>query len=255
MTDRNIVLFGASRGIGRALAEEYGASDTRLVLCSRDFDALEELCAGIATRGGTAWPLRCDVTDPDDMRRAVDSARAHLGTIDLVIFNAGIDAASWMKDVRTGDWHRIHETNVIAMVSAMERVFPVLIEQGRGVFAGVGSLADVRGFPGSGAYCASKAAVARLLESARVEMRSHGVQILTVRPGFVRTDMTAKNEFHMPFLLSPGRAARIIRRGIAKRKRVISFPLRLVLLTRLVGILPARLFDMLAARARPEQRA
>lgn len=253
MTDRHIVIFGASRGIGRALAEEYGASDTRMVLCSRNIDALEELCARIAARGGTAWPLRCDVTDADDMQRAVAAALEHLGTIDLVIFNAGIDAASWMKDLQVAGWRRIHETNVFGMVSAMERFLPVLIQQGRGVFAGVGSLADVRGFPGSGAYCASKAAVARLLESARVEMRSHGVHVLTVRPGFVRTDMTAKNEFHMPFLLSPGRAARIIRRGIAKRKRVIAFPLRLVLLTRLVGLLPALLFDILAGRARPEQ--
>ncbi len=250
--DRNIVIFGCSRGIGRALAEEYARRGARLVLLSRDQDAIAELQRAIEAQGGEAWSRNCDVSDAEDVQAAVSYARECLGGIDVAIVNAGVGGPEWMRDFRASEYRRVMETNTFGIANVLEVLIPVMRAQGGGVIAGVTSIAEVRGFPGSAAYCSSKAAASTLLESARVELRDFGIRVLTVRPGFVRTAMTAKNEFFMPFLMSPARAARIIRRGIERRRRIIAFPWPTVLLSRIVRVLPNALYDFAARRARSE---
>lgn len=251
--DRNIVIFGCSQGIGRALALEYARTGARLVLLSRDVESIRDLQRGIKQEGGEAWYRRCDVTSPDDVSDAVAYARKCLGGIDVAVVNAGLGGPEWMQEFHAEGFRRVMETNAVGIANALEALIPVMRRQEGGAIAGVSSLADVRGLPGSASYCSSKAAASILLESARVELRELGIRVLTVRPGFVRTAMTADNEFHMPFLMSPERAARIIRRGIARRRRVISFPWPTVLAASIIRMLPAAVFDIIVRRARAPQ--
>lgn len=249
--DRTIAIFGCSRGIGRALAEEYARRGAKLVLLSRDVEAIRDMTRAFKDAGGQAWYRRCDVTVHDDVREGIAYARKCLGSVDVVVVNAGVGSPEWMKDFHAADFHRVFETNTMGIARALEECIPVFQRQGGGVFAGVTSIAEVRGFPGSASYCASKAAASRLLEAARVELYPLGIRVLTVRPGFVRTAMIQDNEFPMPFVISPQRAARIIRRGIARRRRVIQFPWPTVLLSRIIRVIPNVLYETAARRVRP----
>ncbi len=246
----SVLIFGASRGIGRALALEFARGGSRLLLCSRDRDALGELTEEIHALGGEAQWMSCDVAIAEDVRRVVGRAVEIFGKLDCAVMNSGVGAPEWMKNFTTEKLRRSLDVNVIGIGNAFEHLIPVFSRQGGGVFAGVTSLADVRGYPGSASYCAGKAAASRLLESARVELKQYGIDVVTIRPGFVRTDMTAKNEFTMPFLMEPRQAAQIIRQGLIKGKRFIQFPGPIVWITRLIHILPARLFDILSRKSR-----
>ncbi len=252
--DQKILIIGASRGIGAAVALEYARRGAHVVAAARDMNALAAIVDKANGLGGTIDVLQCDAAVPEQVRDTIRNALALLGRVDVGIYNAGVGSPEWMSDFTAQRTAAVFAVNTHGLAVAMEALFPLLREQGGGVFAGVSSLADVRGYPGSAAYCASKAAASTLLESARIELRPLGIHVLTIRPGFVRTAMTAKNEFHMPFLLEPDRAARIIVRGIERRKTLIQFPWQIALATRLIRILPNFIFDFLARRSR-EQRA
>ena len=114
----------------------------------------------------------------------------------------------WVKDFNSENFKKVFETNTFGIAHALECLIPIMKKQGYGKIAGVTSLADVRGYPGSSGYSASKAAATRLLESARIELKKFNIRVITVKPGFVKTPMTDKNEFIMPFKIQPERAAR-----------------------------------------------
>ena len=250
MPIQNILILGASRGIGRALAIEYAARGCALALAARDVDALRELTRELGKLGGKIVYHRCDVTDRAQVHATVEHAKKALGRIDLAILNAGVGEPGWVDGMDAGRVETVFGVNTLGIVYALEALVPVMKKQGGGVIAGVSSLADARGYPGSAAYCASKAAASTFLESARIELRGSGIRVVTVRPGFVRTDMTAKNEFHMPFLLEPAKAARIIRRRIAMGLSIVQFPWPVVFATRVARIAPNFLFDRLLRVAR-----
>ncbi len=126
-------------------------------------------------------------------------------------------------------------------------LLPDFIKNKEGLLAGVSSLADNRAY-GTTFYNASKAALTIFLEGLRLDMKKHNVQVLTVKPGFVKTPMTDQNNFKMPFLLSAEDAADIILKGIEKEKKIIQFPFATVLLTRIVGLLPLSVYEFLFCR-------
>ncbi|MBL0175763.1 MAG: SDR family NAD(P)-dependent oxidoreductase [Ignavibacteria bacterium] len=254
MSIHNVLILGASRGIGRALAIEYATRGCALALAARDVDALRELTRELGKQGGKIVYHRCDVADRAQVHATVEHAKKALGRIDLAILNAGVGEPGWVDGMDAGGVETVFGVNTLGIVYGLEALVPLMKKQGGGIIAGVSSLADARGYPGSAAYCASKAAASTFLESARIELRGSGIRVVTVRPGFVRTDMTAKNEFHMPFLLEPAKAARIIRRRIAMGLGVVQFPWPVVFATRLARIAPNFLFDRLlrAARRRGE---
>ncbi|MCL6096997.1 MAG: SDR family NAD(P)-dependent oxidoreductase, partial [Bacteroidetes bacterium] len=138
--------------------------------------------------------------------------------------------------------------NVLGIIYWIEQLLPEFLQRKNGTIVGVSSLADNRGYSCSGFYCASKAAVTNYLEGLCVELKPHGIKVVTVKPGFVKTPMTDQNKFKMPMLMSPEKAASKILTGIKKEKRVIQFPLPMVLLTRIVGLIPGRLYEWLAVK-------
>ena len=124
-----------------------------------------------------------------------------------------------------------------------------MMKRNNGMFLGVSSLADSKGYSKSGFYSASKAAASIYLEGLTAELRNYNVKVITVRPGFVKTPMTDKNEFEMPFIMSPQKAVKIILDGIVKEKRMIQFPWQIVFATRLIPFIPNWIFEKLESKS------
>jgi NAD(P)-dependent dehydrogenase (short-subunit alcohol dehydrogenase family) len=241
--EKNVIIFGSSQGIGEALVYEYASYGANLVLLSRNAEAIQRISEEINSKGGKAYFKKCDVSVFEQVQDGIDYSLNKLGSIDIAIFNSGISIKQWMRDFKSEEFKRTVETNTFGIAHVLECLIPIMKEQGSGKIAGVSSLADVRGYPGSSGYNASKAAATRLLESARGELKKYGIRVITVKPGFVKTAMTDKNEFYMPFLQQPDKAARIIRKGIAKGKSIVQFPLGTVILTKIAKYAPNWLFD------------
>jgi len=251
---KNVLILGASRGIGKALAYEYAKHGSNLVICSRSIDELKKISEDINTNGGKCIYFSWDVSKFPDVSRAVNFAIEKLVSIDLAILNSGVGFPQWMSDFKSDDFKQVMEVNTFGIAYALEVLIPVMKKQGYGTIAGVTSLADVRGYTGSSSYNASKAASSMLLESARVELKKQNIKVITVRPGFVKTAMSDKNEFYMPLLMQPEKAAGIIRNKIEKGLSIVQFPWPIVWATRIIKNLPNWIFDWGNRMARPGKK-
>jgi NAD(P)-dependent dehydrogenase (short-subunit alcohol dehydrogenase family) len=206
---------------------------------------LADLANYLNDNGTEAYYKKCDITIKADVENAIEFAVSKTGTIDIAVLNAGVAGSGYFENFDSENFNRIIQTNVFGMTNFLEELIPIMKGQGYGKIAGVSSLADSRGIPGNAAYCASKSAVSFLLEAARVELKSTGIKIITIRPGFVKSDMTSKNTFYMPLLMEPGKAAKIIVEGVLKGKERIAFPLPLVLISYIGRVVPAFLFEII----------
>lgn len=240
----DIYISGASKGIGRALAIEFARQGGNLFLASRDTDKLSELCAEIRSEFGSKISYSfCDVTDRNSVSESIGQAEAFLESIDIAVLNAGISGSEKFIGFNSENLKKVFEVNVFGIARGIEFLLPVLQKKGKGIIAGISSLADSKGYPGAAAYASSKSALSVMLESARIELKAYNIDVITVRPGFVKTDMTDANDFHMPLLLQADKAAKIIIEGIKRRKRIIGFPLSLVWLTALTRLIPGWIFE------------
>lgn len=254
MTHRNVLIYGASVGIGKALAFEFANAGYNLCLLSRNADAIKEHSDKINSAGGKCFYKQSDISIYEDVKGGIEFANSSLGSIDIAILNAGVGHPEWMKSFSSEGYKSIMKINAFGIAHSLEFLIPIMKKQGHGLIAGVTSMADVRGYVGSSAYTSSKAAASILLESARVELKESNITVTTIRPGFVKTAMTDKNEFKMPFLMSAEKAARIIRRGIEKKKTMIQFPFLTILGTRILKIMPNFIFDRVMRYVRPDYK-
>ena len=248
---RVAAITGASSGIGREMAIEIARRGSDVALLARRKDALEETAAAVRGEGRRAAVVPCDVRDREAVLAAFREVESALGPVDLLIANAGIGLP---VPARKWDGRRVAEVlavNVAGPAHAIEAVLPGMLERRSGRIVGISSLAGWRAFAGHGAYSGSKAALTLLLEGLRVELRSSGVGVTTICPGFIRTPMSAPNRFKMPLLMEPDDAARRIVNAIAAGRRVYAFPWPLAMAVRLTRLLPAAAWDRIAgARGR-----
>jgi len=236
---KSILITGASSGIGEALALHYAAEDVFLAICGRNEDRLESVAAACRAKGALTEIAVLDVSDCDNMRDWVqDMDDTH--PLDLVIANAGISGGTGgvMNGEPVDQARRIFNVNIMGVVNTIEPALPRMIARGQGQIALISSLAGFRGFPSAPAYSASKGMVRFYGEALRGSIRGTGVQVNVVMPGFVKSRMTDANDFPMPFLMEPGRAAEIIAKGLAANKGRIAFPLPLHLSAWFTSILP-----------------
>lgn len=245
--DKVILITGASTGIGRELALQLSNYDCTLLLTARRKTLLDELAKKIGKKCKTAV-YQLDVSDKQSVRQVYDNLISDFGKIDIAILNAGIDQKTRITNFNSEDAEITMGVNFFGLIYWIELLAPVYMKQKNGMIVGVTSLADARGFPGSGYYCASKAAASHLLESLRIDLKKYNVKVITVKPGFVKTPMTDKNDFYMPFLISVEKAAEIIIKGIKKEKPLIEFPLRTSLASKIVKYMPRSLFEYLFSR-------
>lgn len=248
LRDKTILLTGASSGIGLALSRLLAQEKAKLVLLARRGDILNRLADELKSSGRVVLPISCDVAKREDVRRACDQARAEFGQVDIAILNAGLAHREDPDRFSAEAARDVFEVNVFGVLYFIEELLPDFVRRKEGVIVGVSSLSDCRGFPRSGFYNASKAAVTFLLESLRTEVREHNIRVITVKPGFVRTPMTDTNRYPMPFEMTAEKAAGIIVTGMKKDKRLIQFPLPTVLGTKLLKAMPDALYEKIARR-------
>jgi short-subunit dehydrogenase len=246
--DKVILITGASTGIGKEMAKLLADENCSLALISRRGELLDELAGQIKTNNQNIKTFVCDVAKSGEVKKVFTEVREHFKNIDIAILNAGIGSKSSAQDYSYENAKKTFDVNVLGIVNCVENLLPDFIKHKDGMIVGVSSLADAWGWQGSGFYCASKAAATILLENLRVELKPFNIKVITVKPGFVETPMTAKNKFPMPFLMSAEKAAKIIISGIKKEKRIIQFPLPTVLGAKLMRIVPEFLFDYFSSK-------
>lgn len=238
-------ITGASTGIGLSLARELARRGWRVALAARRTELLELEVAQLTAAGHTAMALTCDVADVDAVRAAVAQVAETWGHIDLAIANAGLGDPTPIAQMQLADAEYIMRVNFMGMLHLFDAVRPAMLERQSGHFVGVASLAGFRGLPMSGVYSASKAAMQAFLESARIELRTHGITVTTVNPGFVKTPLTDRNTVAKPFMMSAERAAVIVANGLERRVPEVNFPLPTATAMRMLRLLPNWLFDLL----------
>lgn len=246
LNNKIILITGASSGIGHELAFQLASYKCKLILIARRKELLDGLSEKIKSKCEVAV-YQSDVSDKNHTISTYNDIIKKFGRIDLAILNAGLDQKTRITNFNSDDAVKTMGVNFFGLVNWIELLIPVFMNEKRGMIVGVTSLADARGFPGSGYYCASKAAASHLLESLRVDLKKYNVKVITVKPGFVKTPMTDKNQFYMPFLMDVEKAVKIIIRGIMKEKSLIEFPLRTKAAARIVKCLPQPLFEAIFA--------
>ena len=211
----NAIITGASTGIGRALAVELARGGVAVGLVARSEERLNALADEIRAAGGTAAVAPVDVSAREAVFDAVRAIESELGFIDLAIANAGIGQER--DDLDSAEY--LYRVNLFGATALFRAVLPAMRERGRGHLVGIASMAGYQAFPGRGAYCGSKAAMRLELEALRAELGPEGIAVTTVNPGFIRTPLTDRHEFDMPFLMDAEPAAR---RSWSPRKRALS---------------------------------
>lgn len=244
---QRIFLTGASSGLGEALARHYARSGAVLGLAARRGDQLSALAAELSS---TCHIYPLDVTDADALAAAAADFICRAGAPDIVIANAGISIGTLTEEKNDlASFARVMETNVLGMANTFHPFIAAMRRERRGRLVGIGSVAGIRGLPGAGAYCASKAAASAYLESLRVELHGSGIKVSTIIPGYIETPMTAVNTYPMPFILPVDAAARLIIRRIERGASYAVLPWQMAIVARALHLLPNFLFDRLFARA------
>lgn len=244
----NILITGASSGIGAALAHAYAGPGIRLILTGRDAIRLAESAAACRARGATVLERIVDAADTAAMRAFMEEMGA-AGRLDLVIANAGVSGG--FKDWTAFDAYvrEVVNINIGGVLNTVNPAIPVMIRQGGGQIAIVSSIAGLLAMPGAVPYSSTKHFVRAYAEELRGRLAPEGIRVSAICPGFVVSRMTARNKFPMPFLMDTDRAARIIVHGLAANKGRIAFPWPMLAMVRLLGLLPYPLLDRLLRRA------
>ncbi len=249
MRPRTVFLSGASSGIGHALALEYARRGAHVALAARRKEPLEELARAIEGAGGKAFVVPVDVSDPAAVKEAVIAAERALGSLDMVVANAGIGHSGHAARLTMDSVNEIIDVNIRGAFATILAAVPIMLLQGHGHLVGVSSLAGRRGLPTSGAYSASKAALSVFLETLRIDLAPSKIRVTDVQPGFVATPMTEKNKHPMPFKWTRDKAARVIATRLERAPAMIAFPWQLTLATSFARLLPSWIYDRVVGGA------
>jgi short-subunit dehydrogenase len=251
-----VFITGASSGIGQALAARYAQLGWRLAIVARRRELLTAWAAAEGLDDTRCRSYAADVSVPDSIIDAGRRCLEELGVPDVVIACAGVSIG--IDTAERADLDVMAETfalNNTGMAATFHPFMAPMRARRAGTLVGIASVAAIRGLPGHGAYCASKAAVVAYCESLRVECRRHGVRVVTLLPGWIATPLTSVNRYPMPFMLQADafavRAVRAISAGVSYRV----IPWQMGLVSKLLRLLPNRLFDRLFAnRGRKPRR-
>lgn len=245
---KNYWIVGASTGIGRALAVALLTRGDRVVVSARSRERLLEIAAeaGVGAEACTVVP--CDVTDARSVADAFQTATAALGKIDVAILNAGTYTPASDADISVESYGQVFDVNVLGVVRLLEHLVPAMRAGGGGHIAMTSSLTGYIGLPHAAAYSATKAALISMAESLHSELAPSGIRVTVINPGFVDTPLTERNDFPMPFLISPEAAAGAIVRGLDAGRFEIRFPWQMALVMRFLRLLPYGLYFRLARR-------
>lgn len=224
-------LVGASEGLGLALAQQLSRAGAEVILSARSADRLAE---AVDTLPGRARAVVCDVSDD----ASVASAAQDVGEIDGLVYLAGVYWPTRAQDWNAAQVTAMCDINFTGCARVVGAVLPEMVKRGQGHVVLTGSLSGFRGLPGAIGYAASKAGVMTLAESMYCDLRGSGIDVQVANPGFIRTRLTDKNDFSMPFLMEPEQAARAMFEHMGTGRFKTSFPTLFSWVFRLSQFLP-----------------
>ncbi len=240
LANKKIWIIGASSGIGAALATELSRHGARLVLSARRETELAKLCESMPR------PSEICPADVSDAKALNDIAAKH-GPFDSVIFLAAIYEPGLLEQMSPDSARKTVDINIMGALNTVAAVYPAMKAARKGQIVLCGSVAGYCGLPNSQPYSLTKAAVMNLTQTLRVEARPHNVDIKLISPGFVRTPLTDKNDFDMPFIIEASDAARIIAKGLTARAFEIHFPKRFTWIVKLLALMPYPVYFRITA--------
>jgi sorbose reductase len=197
---KRALVTGASSGIGKRVAIAYAEAGAEVALAARHAEALAVVADEIAAAGGRAVPIRCDVTQPEQVSGMLDLVTAELGGIDIAVCNAGIITVTPMLEMPPEEFQSIQDTNVTGVFLTAQAAAKAMVRQGQGgVIINTASMSGhIINIPQQvGHYCASKAAVIHLTKAMAVELAPHKIRVNSVSPGYILTELVEPySEYH-----------------------------------------------------------
>lgn len=243
-------IIGGGSGIGAAVARLLADRGWTVAISGRRMEKLQE----VAGKHPSIHPFPMDVTDEKAVNATSQRIVSELRRIDLFLFSAAAWEPMTVGNYDLGQFRTVVDTNYLGVIRCANAVQPQMEKQGGGHFAVVASVAGYFGLPRSAAYSSTKAALINLLETMRTEVAPRGIVVRMIAPGFVKSELTAKNDFPMPFLMETDDAAHRIVDGLTESDRFeIAFPKRMVWLMKTVRALPYPIFFWLTSKMLPKQ--
>lgn len=250
------LITGASSGIGRELSLWFAKRGTKVYATGRRLERLQQLAEDARALGGVVEPVKMDVTSGRKAIEQIVAIDAQCSGLDLVVANAGIGVFSPAKNLSWDNVERLIHTNVLGAAATLSAVVSKMVARHRGHLVGIASLAAFRSLPSLSAYCGSKAFLAMFLRSLRIDVRSTGVKVTNIYPGFVKTEMSAGDNQpleKMPFILEASEAADRIGKAILRGATEYAFPWQMSLPMQAMRLAPDAMIGL--AFAPPKKRA
>mgnify|MGYP000371474380 CR=1 FL=1 len=237
-------VIGASSGIGLAVARALQQQGARVAISARREEVLQQL----KSDEGFEWSFPLDVTEPASLRAAFQSLQQVAGRVDRILFMSAGYSPMTLDDLELEELKQIVDINLVGAFNLIQVTLADLKRQERAQLAFCASVAGYRGLPNAQPYGSTKAALINLAESLRVENLNTGLDVKVINPGFVKTPLTDKNQFDMPFIIEPEAAAEYILAGLSGRAFEIHFPKRFTLLLKFLRLLPSPVWFFIASR-------
>lgn len=245
---KTILITGATSGIGESLLQRYLANGYQVIACGRNEEKLKQL----SDQNSDVIPLAFDITNIEQICNAANKL-TKIKHIDILMLNAG--DCRYIDNAKSFDgalFASVIATNLQFLGYMLENFLPKLAVGGQVVF--VSSSATILPFPRAEAYGASKAGIDYLAKSLRLDLKAENIAVTLVHPGFIKTPLTDKNDFPMPFLLTSEQAANRIYQGVNARKSYLQFPKRLTFIMRLFALLPDFIWQSIALKNENKKR-
>ena len=239
MTKKVIWITGASSGIGKALALKFANESWNVAISARRENILKEISE--SNENIKSFPL--DVTDRSKCKEVFEQIKSHYGDVDICFFSTGTWNPKKEKDIDVEQIEDVFKVNFFGTLNSIKAVEEYFKNKKGGIITIVSSIAGYRGLPNSTGYGPSKSALNNLAESLYFDFGRYNVKVCLVSPGFIKTPMTDKNDFKMPFLKTPEFAADKIYEGLLKKNNFeIHFPKELTLTLKLFSLLPSKIY-------------
>tara|TARA_A100001035_G_C27639023_1_gene433660 strand:+ start:42 stop:800 length:759 start_codon:yes stop_codon:yes gene_type:complete len=252
MSNKVIWITGASTGIGKALAIKFSKNGWRVAISARRLELLEE----ISKKNENIFSFPLDVTNKDECSKVFSEIKNKFGQIDLCIFSTGTWDPKKEKEIDVEQIENVMKVNFFGTVNSIKSVEKYFKELGKGHISIVSSIAGYRGLPNSTGYGPSKSALNNLTESLYFDFKRYGVRVSLISPGFIKTPMTDKNDFKMPFLKTTEYAAEKIYDGLVNTNAFeIHFPKQLTIIIKILKILPNWLYLRLVGKLTKYQKS
>jgi short-subunit dehydrogenase len=241
---RLVWITGASTGIGAEIAKQLAAQGVVVSISARKADVLE----AAAKLNSNLKPYPLDVTDAAAVAKTFAQIEQDLGPIDLVIAAAGTYTPLGLDDIKPEIFQSTYQVNYLGVINVLSAILPTFRARKSGHISWVASVAGYIGLPQAAAYGPTKAALINLAECLQPELAVEGITTSIINPGFVKTPLTAQNDFDMPFLMEVEDAARLTIAGLAKKKFEIAYPWKFVWILKVLQLLPHTWFFALVRK-------